>query len=208
MSDLLGTGRAISSKGWGVLSFCLSILLLLATPGPTNTLMALAGYQHGWKRAAPLISAELAGYLLIIIPVATLAAPLFEQWPVLALWAKLAAGVWVFFLAIKLWTIQPQAAGARRIDWRSVFVTTCLNPKALIIGLVIMPRGALAALLPWLLMFALLVLSAASAWILGGSLLRREGGSARTHTLIHRIAAIGLLLFATLLAGAGLRAVA
>ncbi|MBP2548459.1 threonine/homoserine/homoserine lactone efflux protein [Neorhizobium galegae] len=191
-----------------MLTFCLSILLLLATPGPTNTLMALAGYQHGWQKAAPLISAELAGYLLIIIPVATLAAPLFEEWPVLALWAKLAAGAWVFFLAIKLWTIQPDAAGARQIDWRSVFVTTCLNPKALIIGLVIMPRGALASLLPWLVVFALLVFGAASVWILGGSLLQHKGESPRTHILIHRIAAIGLLLFATLLAGAGLKAVA
>ncbi len=42
----------------------LALLVLLLTPGPTNTLMALAGAERGWTRALRLIPAELAGYLL------------------------------------------------------------------------------------------------------------------------------------------------
>ncbi|WP_367396515.1 hypothetical protein [Neorhizobium galegae] len=35
--------------------FILAILLLLCTPGPTNTLMALGGYSRGWLKSLPLI---------------------------------------------------------------------------------------------------------------------------------------------------------
>ncbi len=61
-----------------LLQFILAILLLLCTPGPTNTLMALGGYSRGWARALPLIGGELGGYLTVIVPVATLRRPLLR----------------------------------------------------------------------------------------------------------------------------------
>jgi len=188
------------------LQFTLVILLLLGTPGPTNTLMALGGYERGWMRALPLILGELAGYLLVIVPVATLAAPFFEIYPQALLWAKLVAGGWVLYLSYGLWTADRKAGAAGEISVRQVFVTTLLNPKALIIALVIMPHTGLAALMPWLGLFAILVLFAANGWIAFGSLMQQ---TARFKpVLVQRIAAACLLLFAMILASSSIQSLA
>src|SRR6478752_3236474 len=47
-------------------AFVLSVIALLAVPGPTNTLLATAGGLGGVRRAIALIPAEVAGYLLAI----------------------------------------------------------------------------------------------------------------------------------------------
>lgn len=49
-------------------AFLSAVLALLATPGPTNTLMALAGAEGGVGRVARLLPAELAGHLTTILP--------------------------------------------------------------------------------------------------------------------------------------------
>ena len=94
--------------------FTLAILLLLCTPGPTNTLMALGGYARGWLRGLPLIAGELGGYLLVIVPVATLAAPFFDAYPQALVWAKLAAGVWVLYLGYR----RGRRKSRRRTRWK------------------------------------------------------------------------------------------
>jgi threonine/homoserine/homoserine lactone efflux protein len=188
--------------------FVLVILLLLCTPGPTNTLMALGGHARGWAEALPLIIGELGGYLTVILPVATLAAPFFEAWPQAALWAKLAAGAWVLYLSYRLWTAGKGNGAQAEISVRQVFVTTMLNPKALIIALVIMPHAGFVALLPWLALFALLVLFAANGWIAFGALMRRTGRFEIRPALVQRVAAACLLLFAMFLAGSSIQSLA
>jgi threonine/homoserine/homoserine lactone efflux protein len=42
------------------------IIVVLITPGPTNTLLAAAGLRHGVRPSLPLIAGELAGYLVSI----------------------------------------------------------------------------------------------------------------------------------------------
>ncbi|SAK46672.1 putative transmembrane protein [Caballeronia hypogeia] len=44
----------------------LGIVVILVTPGPTNTLLAAAGLRRGVKRAMPLVGAELGGYFIAI----------------------------------------------------------------------------------------------------------------------------------------------
>ena len=53
----------------------LALLALLLTPGPTNTLMALAGAERGLGGAARLIPAEIAAYLAVTLPLALALAP-------------------------------------------------------------------------------------------------------------------------------------
>lgn len=188
--------------------FTLAILLLLCTPGPTNTLMALGGYARGWLKGLPLIAGELGGYLLVIVPVATLAAPFFDAYPQALVWAKLAAGVWVLYLGYRLWTFEKQAKEAVEISIRQVFVTTVLNPKALIIALVIMPHCGLTELAPWLALFAGLVLLAANGWIAFGSFMRHTERFEVKPIVVRRIAAACLVLFAMILASASIQSLA
>ncbi|MFY8099268.1 MAG: hypothetical protein ACOVOA_04835, partial [Allorhizobium sp.] len=85
-------------------AFALAVLLLLLTPGPTNTLLAVSGAARGLKASLPLIGAELGGYLTTIVPLVFLAAPLLADQPVAAVVIKLASTLWVLLLAARLWT--------------------------------------------------------------------------------------------------------
>ena len=75
------------------LTFLFAVLALLLAPGPTNTLIGLAGAQHGLHRVARLIPAELAGYLTAIVPVALLGGQVLASAPGLATGLKLAAAL-------------------------------------------------------------------------------------------------------------------
>jgi hypothetical protein len=76
------------------LAFLSAVLALLLAPGPTNTLMALAGAQAGFG----LLPVELLGYLTTILPLTWLGAPLLARWPVLATGLKVLAAAWVLWL--------------------------------------------------------------------------------------------------------------
>ena len=56
----------------------LAVLLLLLTPGPTNSLMLVAGAERGWSGALRLIPAELAGYFLTVLPLTLAGAALLD----------------------------------------------------------------------------------------------------------------------------------
>jgi threonine/homoserine/homoserine lactone efflux protein len=187
-------------------AFALAVLLLLLTPGPTNTLLAVAGAARGLKAALPLVGAELAGYLLTISTLVFLAAPILAGQPMVALFVKLASTVWVLLLAIRLWSHPPTAADPGAVSALGVFATTVLNPKGLIIGLALIPPavagtpGGLTTPLPYLGLFSALVVLVALSWLtLGAAVLSRV--AAASPLLFGRIAASFLVLFAASLAG-------
>lgn len=188
-------------------AFALAVLLLLLTPGPTNTLLAMAGGTHGFVRSTPLIIAEISGYLLTITPVTLLATSLLAEHPHVGSAIKLASATWVLFLAVKLWTPPPVDAdlggAGDAVTFRRVFVTTVLNPKALIIGLVLMPAGGLAVALPYLALFSVTVVVVASCWLAAGATLIRSL-RLRYPLAVTRFAASMLLVFSSMLAGSSL----
>ena len=124
--------------------FALAAAALLLTPGPTNTLMAIGGTERGWRAAQPLMLFELAAYLLVTLPLALAGQIAIGAVPALKPAITLAAGMWVFWLAIKMWRL-PAPGAAAQVTGRRIFVTTLLNPKALVFGLVLLPGPALAA---------------------------------------------------------------
>ena len=71
-----------------LLPFVLSILALLLTPGPTNTLLAIGGAAQGFRRALPLVAAEISAYLLVVTPLATVAAGFLTAYPMVAIALK------------------------------------------------------------------------------------------------------------------------
>ncbi|MGL3608840.1 LysE family translocator [Rhizobium sp. G187] len=187
-------------------AFAIAVLLLLLTPGPTNTLLAVSGASRGLKASLPLIAAELAGYLTTILPLVFLAAPLLSDQPLVALGVKLASSAWVLLLAVRLWTRPPAICATGGINGACVYCTTVLNPKGLIIGLALIPSASLSSFealstpLAYLAVFALLVMIVATGWLSVGAAVLRGVATARPR-LIGRVAASFLVLFAVSLAG-------
>lgn len=173
----------------------LALAALLLTPGPTNTLMAIAGAERGTLRAAALIPAEIAAYLAVTVPLALAGGTLTGGLPWLHDVLAAAAAVWVAVLAAALWrapSVRCDAGQACVTGWR-IFATTLMNPKALVIGLVLLPGAPLG---PRAALFVALTAAAALAWILAGSVARGGIGVGR----LRRIAAASLWVVAAGLA--------
>lgn len=134
-------GRQPKDPRMPTLAFCLAIAALLLTPGPSNTLMALAGAERGFLRALRLAPLEMAAYGTVTIPLALLGETLFTVHGPARFAVTLAAAAWVAFLAVRLWRLprgeRAMAEGGPGA-WK-LFTTTLSNPKALVIGLVLLP---------------------------------------------------------------------
>lgn len=183
----------------------LAILLLLVTPGPTNTLMFLAGAERGLPRAARLIPAELAGYLTTVIPLTLIGAPLFAAMPKAQALVAVLAGLWVAFLALRLCRLPQAVPGMVSVGWQSVVVTTLLNPKALIFGLVLLPDPTRAV--QNIGSFVLQVVLVALLWIAFGDRVgQNRDMPSPVLPLVRRVASVwlGMLSVLLILRGAGL----
>jgi threonine/homoserine/homoserine lactone efflux protein len=76
-----------------------------------------------------------------------------------------------------MWRLPVARSGGLTVTARRVIVTTLLNPKALIFGLVLLPAEAGAKLLANFGLFAGLIAAAAAGWIALGAVLARGGRS-------------------------------
>ena len=61
---------ALSASPMTACEFAIALFVLLLTPGPTNTLIALAGAERGWLGALRLTPVEAAAYALVTLPLA------------------------------------------------------------------------------------------------------------------------------------------
>ena len=110
------------------LLFALALSLLLLTPGPTNTLLALAGSARRRGLGLSCMGAELAGYFTTVLPVHFLAAPVLAAHPELARTVTAVAALWVLTLSIRLWGRSLETDTGIVVTPRLVSVTTVLNP--------------------------------------------------------------------------------
>jgi threonine/homoserine/homoserine lactone efflux protein len=169
----------------------LAVLALLLTPGPTNSLVFLAAAERGFVGAARLIPAEVSGYLLTVVPLALAGAGLLADQPSLRSGVTLAAAIWVAVLAVRLWRLPLARTDAPGVTAGSLFLTTALNPKALIFGLALLPSpDRLAANLA---LFAGLVVLVALAWAGFGAAAGRGGlRQPRAIFVLRRLASVWL----------------
>lgn len=182
-------------------AFASAVLALLLAPGPTNTLIALAGAAGGLKGSARMLPAELAGYLTTILPLAFIGAPLFAAFPDAAVALKLAAALWILVLALRLWRAGALEGAGTPVSARRVYVTTVLNPKAIVFALVLLPQAGSPDFLPRLGLFCALVVGVALIWGGSGALTRLGGAGERRLFLLQRLAASWLVLVAVTLLG-------
>lgn len=184
-------------------TFAAAALSLLAAPGPTNTLLATSGAEVGLRRSLPLLGAEIGGYLLAILLLRALIGPLMAANPQFAATLHGAVVVYLLYLAWALWR-----RGARQINaggattFPRVFMTTLLNPKAIIFSFTLLPqRVDIGELAPWLSILSLQIVTVGLGWILQGHALYtrfRETGSAR---IGYRISALILVALAGMIGG-------
>lgn len=176
-----------------------SILVLLVTPGPTNTLLLMAGSDRGLLRALWLIPAEIAGYLTAILALMVIGTALVDRVPMAQSAITVLAGAWVAILAVRLY--RPPGAGAEnaKVSARLVYGTTFLNPKALIFGLVLLPGSGT---LTHLSVFLALVTLVATVYAATGAGLARR--TAKAMPAIRRAAAMWLAVVSATLMLRGL----
>lgn len=149
--------------------FALALALLLLTPGPTNTLIALAGAERGFLGALRLVPVEVAAYGLVTLPLAMAGNQYLADHGPLRVGLTLIAAVWVAYLAVRLWRLPADAMGPGQNSALKLFTTTLTNPKGLVIGLVLLPSQAS---LGWAAAGFLAILLAVSAFWAGlGSLI-------------------------------------
>jgi threonine/homoserine/homoserine lactone efflux protein len=184
----------------GQLEFLLAVAGLLVTPGPTNTLLAVAGASVGLRRALPLIPAGIAGYLVVAVPLAIAGQAVILRSPTVGHAVKIAAALWVMVLAVRLWRPEAAVAGRALVTWRSVFVTTLLNPKGLIFGLVLLPSPDAGTLAARVLMFGGLIVLVALLWAWFGALLHGRGAHDTPPLALRRAASVWLGIVAVGLA--------
>ena len=182
-------------------AFSLAALSLLATPGPTNTLLATAAAAAGARRALRLLPAELGGYFLSILILRGVLGPIIAASPLLKLALHAAVALYLLYLAAMLWRHgSSEGDGGRPITPLRIFLTTLLNPKAGIFAFTLMPDGlGLLELRPWLTVLAVEIAAAGGGWIVLGSVLRRSFSGVLAPRVGYRLSATVLVLLAGLL---------
>lgn len=182
------------------LLFALTVLAILGTPGPTNTLLATAGATAGFLRTWPFLAAEASGYLLSILTIGYLLGPVVAAYPAVGLTLRLLVGVYLVYLAFRLWRYGRVAeiAGRKVVTFQQVFVTTLLNPKALVFALGVIPFGA-PQLWAYFAGFVGMLLCVGSAWIAFGSGAGIAAQAAGRTYLVPRVGALAVACFAAVL---------
>ena len=171
--------------------FVLSVLTLLSTPGPTNTLLAASGAVVGVRRSLPLLVGELTGYLAAILAIRLALEPFFEN-PVISIGFKVVVALYLAFTAIRLWKV-PVATSRSVVKTRNVFATTLLNPKAFIFAIGVIPNDA-AHVAPYFAGFSACVVTVGFLWLVFGQVAGAQFG-----LLVPRIASVALGGFASLI---------
>ncbi len=177
-------------------TFGVATLALLALPGPTNALFAAAGASKGIPRSLPLISFAIAGYGVAIGSLMTLFSPAGVSSPLLFTTLRFGAGAWLVWSAWRLWRLPTQSPASLVVTRARLFVTSLLNPKALVFASAIFPSAEAASLPARVGIFMLAVAATGSAWIAIGSFITETATEAATPWRIARISAVCLLGFA------------
>lgn len=154
--------------------FALGVALVLIMPGPTNTLLATAGFEYGLKRWPRFTAAELAGYFVSITLWGCFLGRAAVALPWLPSTVRLASSVYMAYLAIRMWRVALAlpTSGQKAIGLRTLLLATLLNPKAILFAGGIFPVAAFASVTAWcaaMAIFTLLLVPCAFVWIAFGA---------------------------------------
>ena len=180
--------------------FALAALTLLALPGPTNMLLAAIGASRGMMRALPQLACVLAGYVIAISFWAEIVGAAAVGQPLVPVVAKLVAAAFLVWSGWKLWSGAGQTDRRQRgITLWQVFTTTLVNPKGLVFAFGIFPQVGFVGRVPYLGVFAALVVVTAIGWMGLGRVAARSSRGWLTSARVERVTAVVLVGFAAVL---------
>jgi len=190
--------------------FLAGVAVILAMPGPTNTLLAAAGLRQGFMRSARLTGAELAGYLISITVWGRFLEQAAQAFPWLPAVVRVAASVYIAYLSIRMWRAAQTVPSAAQqvIGMRTLFVATLLNPKGILFASAIFPAAAfldLSAYLIFMAMFAALLVPIGLMWVAFGASLGSQKIKWISPVQVQRGASVVLGIFSLSLAWAAFR---
>lgn len=179
--------------------FVLSTVVILLTPGPTNTLLAAAGLERGTRAAAPLMGFELVGYLVAITGWGLFLGSVQQHYPWIGTLVRLGASCYLAYIALKLWLATRSLADARpkAIGPKALFLATLLNPKGLLFASAIFPAHTFdtpGLYLRAIGLFTCLLLPIGFVWIRFGAAL--ASGRLVSPVKVQRAAAFAIAMFA------------
>ena len=187
------------------LTFALATFVLLATPGPTNTLVATSGAAVGFQRSLPLSAAAALGYLIATVTMALVVGPLVRASHEADIALRIACGCYLIYAAWRLWREGAAAiSGDEPVPFHRVLIATSLNPKGIVFAFVVVPflsplRIELAW--PYLAAVAVMAIGVAVSWIAVGAALRASARGAFSGGVVRRAGALVLCVFAALITG-------
>ncbi|MBB2701176.1 UNVERIFIED_ORG: threonine/homoserine/homoserine lactone efflux protein [Rhizobium esperanzae] len=157
-----------------LLPFAAGVFTLLILPGPTNAILAMASQGLTAGRAIALLATVLCAYLAIVLPASSLASSFLRDHPLVAQGVKLVSATWVLYLALRLWGIGSSGV-IETVGLRQLALTTLLNPKAIIIGLTMVPSTKEISTTASIAILTVVVLAVSSIWLtIGRVILGRE----------------------------------
>ena len=180
------------------------VALVLALPGPTNTLLLSAGLRVGLRGSWRLVIAEAVGYIVAISSWGFFLCAFATSRPWVYGAVKLASAAFIVHLAIKMWgkRLEPQDAASSPVRFMEVVAATIMNPKAFLFASAVFPPEAFqsVAWFGWAMgTFLVVLMPIGIGWsCLGGLLTSRKALAQRTSTLL-RCASIALLSFSATL---------
>lgn len=190
-------------------AFLAGLVALLVTPGPTNTLLLVAGATGAPRLAPRLLGAEATAYLTAVMLLGFVFQPVVAAEPSLALGLQLVAAVYLLYAAWRMWDrpLSLAASMAAPVTPRMIAMTTLLNPKTLIITFGLMPagwNGEASLAFTHLALLTMTVPLIGGLWFLAGHLGAMKAGPRTMQAIVPRVSALILTGFAVLLARSAL----
>ncbi|MBX8510492.1 LysE family transporter [Pseudomonas cichorii] len=185
-------------------SIFLTLLAVLAVPGPTNSLLFQTGMNRGFNAKSLLwVGAEWLAYMIQITAWGLTLDRVARDYPWVATLSKAFAVCFLFYIAMKLWSMArsgQQADDAPGLSPTGLFVATLTNPKGLFFASFVAPAGTFlssADYLAFMSTFTAVVLPVGSAWVIFGACFGSRLSSPRSSQLLNKGVSMVIGLFAT-----------
>lgn len=180
-----------------IILFILFSAPLFWSPGPVNILLAGSGANHGIVKNLPLLFGVTFAVALIAIAF-LVGYQLILQNPVVHQWTSIAGAMYIMYLAVKLYRMQPSVSGGQSSPHNVIdgFFATALNPKFYVMLTTVFAQflsaqknNALAVLTA----FCLFLFCANFGWLCFGKIIGEIGEENHYILVVNKI--LGSLLF-------------